>query len=84
MKRALKLMPDAAALPGVELLIDSEQKHSPLSLEKQGSGGILRGFGKSDQNSGAGNGRIAKKWAGRINSIDNWVFQFYTEDAKPI
>lgn len=36
-------MPDAAALPGFELLIDSEQKHSPLSLAKQGSGGILRG-----------------------------------------
>ena len=84
MKKALKLVFGAAALLGFELLIDSEQKHSPRRLEKQVPAGFLRGFGKSDQNGGAGNGRIAKKWAGRINSIDNWVFQFYTEDAKPI
>lgn len=46
MKRALKLMLGAAALPGFELLIDSEQKHSPRRLEKQVPAGFLRGKNK--------------------------------------
>lgn len=46
MNRAVKLMPGAVALPGFELLIDSEQKHSPRRLEKQVPAGFLRGKNK--------------------------------------